>query len=329
MKKEDKDRKMNDDKESDIESEISISDSIASTNSYTRHKITVEEIDNFIENEKNNSKENPKDMHEKINDEEIDEEIDEEMSETSEDIVSLPSSSSYNSFKEELSDNASSSDSSDSSPVESEDESDASDASDASSEYLFEYDEYDEKYDELIEKYSSVNTEEDDMEFFHNLSEDKKKLILEKTESIYKLNGSETPLRFKIIESHMDMKTKAIALNNIDKLSEMDVSTGEHSKMDHWINGLIKIPFGKLTRLPIEPAASDEEKNEYLRETYSTLNKAIYGHTEAKTHILQVIGKWIKNPDSGGNVLAIQGLNVSAGSSDFLILFMTHFCHFV
>ena len=31
----------------------------------------------------------------------------------------------------------------------------------------------------------------------------------------------------------MDMKTKSIALENIDKLREMDVSTG-HTKMDHW-----------------------------------------------------------------------------------------------
>ena len=37
------------------------------------------------------------------------------------------------------------------------------------------------------------------------------------------------------------------------------------------------------------------------------MNNAIYGHMEAKTHILQVIGKWIRNPDSLGNVLAIQG----------------------
>ena len=27
-----------------------------------------------------------------------------------------------------------------------------------------------------------------------------------------------------------------------------------------------------------------------------TLDGAIYGHEDAKTHILQVIGKWIKNP---------------------------------
>ena len=48
-------------------------------------------------------------------------------------------------------------------------------------------------------------------------------------------------------------------------------------------------------------------KHEFLYKTYSTLDKAIYGHKEAKMHILQVIGKWIKNPISQGNVLALQG----------------------
>ena len=41
--------------------------------------------------------------------------------------------------------------------------------------------------------------------------------------------------------------------------------------------------------------------------TKKQLDKAIFGHEEAKMHILQVIGQWIKNPKSHGNVLAIQG----------------------
>jgi ATP-dependent Lon protease len=105
----------------------------------------------------------------------------------------------------------------------------------------------------------------------------------------------------------MDMKTKAIALENIDKMVEMDVSTGEHSKMDLWINGLMRIPFGKYNHIPINPESGVSEKREFITNTYKTLDKAIYGHKEAKTHILQVIGKWMKNPDSSGNVLAIQG----------------------
>ena len=173
--------------------------------------------------------------------------------------------------------------------------------------YSYEYDDLDEKYEELIDKQMLQNSEESNMEYFHYLEKDKKENFIKKTKEIYEYNGSNIPLRFKVIESEMDMKTKAIALENIDKMSEMDVSTGEHSKMDHWINGLMRIPFGKYNKIPITPDSDITEKRDYIKNTYQTLNKAIYGHKEAKTHILQVIGKWIKNPDSGGNVLAIQG----------------------
>jgi len=178
---------------------------------------------------------------------------------------------------------------------------------DSEEEYSFEYDKYDEELEEVIDNHAALNSEEHTMEYFHNLEEEKKKELIQHTKDIYKINDSQVPLRFKIINSDMDIKTKAVAIENIDKLSEMDVSTGEHSKMDHWINGLIKIPFGKYQNLPVTPDSSLEDKKSFIKDTYKTLNKAIYGHNEAKTHILQVIGKWIKNPDSGGNVLAIQG----------------------
>ena len=184
--------------------------------------------------------------------------------------------------------------------LESEDES-------SDSEYDFELDEIDEKYNDLLDKHSIVNTEENDMEYFHNLEKDTKLKLIEEIKTIYEMNETNIPLRFKIINSEMDLKTKAVAIENIDKLADMDISSGEYSKMDHWINGLIKIPFGKYQTLQVNPESSNEEKRTFINETYLNLDKAIYGHKEAKTHILQVIGKWIKNPTSGGNVLAIQG----------------------
>ena len=147
------------------------------------------------------------------------------------------------------------------------------------------------------------NSEEANMEYYHYLEKEKKDEIYNLTKEIYEYNGSNKPLRFKVIESDMDMKTKAIALENIDKMSEMDVSTGEHSKMDHWINGLMRIPFGKYNNIPVNPDSDIQEKREFIQNTYKTLDKSIYGHKEAKTHILQVIGKWMKNPDSGGSFL--------------------------
>lgn len=187
------------------------------------------------------------------------------------------------------------------------DEEEESDEEESDEEYSFEYDELDEEYEEMVDKHSSVNTEEHDMEYYHYLNVDKKKNLMEQTKKIYEFSESDVPLRFKVVQSDMDMKTKAIAMENIDKLKDMDISTGEHSKMDHWINGLLKIPFGTYRELKIGPSNSLQEKREYIQNAYKTLNSAIYGHKEAKTHILQVIGKWIKNPQSGGNVLAIQG----------------------
>lgn len=184
-------------------------------------------------------------------------------------------------------------------PINSSDEEEDSDIE------MIDMDEYDEQYDEILD--SRYEDEDKDMEYFHNLDISKKETIIEETKKIYEMNDTNVPTRFKIMNSNMDIHTKAIAIENIDKLSEMDIATGEHSKMDHWINGLIKLPFGKYCQLPVLPSSTPEEKKEFIQKTFKILNNSIYGHKEAKTHILQVIGKWIQNPDSGGNVLAIQG----------------------
>ena len=76
----------------------------------------------------------------------------------------------------------------------------------------------------------------------------------------------------------MDIKTKSIAIENIEKLSEMDVSTGEYCKMDKWINGLIKIPFGRFNELDISNENTNDEKERISIYNNSTLDKAIYGH---------------------------------------------------
>jgi len=138
------------------------------------------------------------------------------------------------------------------------------DDEDDDEDYSYEYDDLDEKYEELIDKQMLQNSEESNMEYFHYLEKDKKENFIKKTKEIYEYNGSNIPLRFKVIESEMDMKTKAIALENIDKMSEMDVSTGEHSKMDHWINGLMRIPFGKYNKIPINPDSDNKSKREYI-----------------------------------------------------------------
>ncbi len=170
-----------------------------------------------------------------------------------------------------------------------------------------EYDEHDDEYNEIVEKYMTDNTEDGNLDYFHGLKEEEKLNYIEEIKKVYSINSSNIPLKFKVLNSDMDLYTKSIAVNNLDKLSEMDISTGEYNKMDQWINGLIRLPFGKVTELPVKNSDEFEKKRDYIQSTLQNMDKAIYGHKEAKTHILQVIGKWIRKPDSLGNVLAIQG----------------------
>ena len=167
-----------------------------------------------------------------------------------------------------------------------------------------EYDDHDTQFIELVE---SEFDENEEIDYFRNLTTSEKEKHIEVLEEIKEINNSNVPMKFKILNSEMDIKTKSVAIENINKLSEMDVSTGEYCKMDKWINGLIKIPFGKFSELPINDESSEEDIYKYLVSTQTILNKAIYGHKDAKEHILQVLGKWIRNPNSQGNVLALQG----------------------
>ncbi len=167
-------------------------------------------------------------------------------------------------------------------------------------------------YDELDEQYMEIEDnlefdEDENINYFHKLEPVKKEKLLEEIKKVNEINDLHMPLKFKILNSDMDINTKAIAVRNIEKLSEMDVSSGEYSKMDTWINGLISVPFNKFVSLPVTNENSLDEKRDFILNTKKILDNSIYGHLDAKTHILQVIGKWIKNPLSQGNVLALQG----------------------
>jgi len=69
----------------------------------------------------------------------------------------------------------------------------------------------------------------------------------------------------------------------------------------------LKVPFGKYTNLPITKENTSEEIREFVEQSYETLNKAVYGHREAKSEIIQTICKWISNPTSKGTVIGLKG----------------------
>ena len=133
--------------------------------------------------------------------------------------------------------------------------------------------EYDEGTDELLrlqakqrrkEENESENTESkksrnsikkmypklEDKLYFESLDSEKQTRIMELEKEISSINTNLVPFRFNILESNLDIKNKAIAIKKIDMISRMDSNSGEYYKIKSWIDGLLKIPFGKYIDLP-------------------------------------------------------------------------------
>ena len=172
-----------------------------------------------------------------------------------------------------------------------------------------EYDEFDEQF---LEVSMDGDGEDYNLEYFHNLTTVEKKSYIKDIESLNKIRDSNIPLKFKVLKSHMPETTKAYALSLIEK-AENETDSSEIHKMTKWIEGLILIPFDKyipMLNKDREIEASEDPfkfNREYISNVHKCLNNAIYGHVDAKFHIIQLVARWLKNPDSTGNVLAIQG----------------------
>ena len=170
---------------------------------------------------------------------------------------------------------------------------------------IYKMDKYDLEYDDFLDTKKNNNNLE--IDYFTKLDTKKKKEILSQIECINKYDDNNIPLKFKILSSEMDTNTKSIAISEINKCDALDTTSGEYSKITQWINTLTRIPFNKFSKLPVSHDDTIEIKRNFLKNTNNILNDAIYGHTTAKNHILQLVSKWIRNPESNGNILAIQG----------------------
>ena len=81
----------------------------------------------------------------------------------------------------------------------------------------------------------------------------------------------------------------------------------ETTKYSNWVNSLLKVPFKKYKKLPIDVNTSNSDDiGNYLIDVKKTLDTAVYGHTKTKEQVIQIIAQWITNPNSIGNCIGIQ-----------------------
>lgn len=117
----------------------------------------------------------------------------------------------------------------------------------------------------------------------------------------------DVPYKFKVLQLPVSDYTKSIVLKKLDALAEMNMDTGGAYKLRTWVDGFLRIPFGKTIPLPVKFEDGVEKCTDFMVKSRQAMNKYIYGMNGAKTQIMQVISQWIVNPSSVGNVIALQG----------------------
>ena len=147
-----------------------------------------------------------------------------------------------------------------------------------------------------------------ELEYFKkNLSNSEQIEIMRELKSINDAIYSDKPQRLALLQSPMTNKYKAVAMQRLNKLLEMDRTDNEYHKLKYWVDNFMRIPFGIYRSISVSLGDGTEVCNNFMVDAKSTLDDCVYGLNDAKMQIMQMLGQWVVNPGSVGTAIAIHG----------------------
>jgi ATP-dependent Lon protease len=120
-------------------------------------------------------------------------------------------------------------------------------------------------------------------------------------------NEGDVPLKFRVLQLPVSDHMKSLVLKKMDALNESCGDSSGMYKVKTWVDGFLKIPFGKSVPLPVQMSDGVEKCTDFLVKARADMNKHIYGMNDAKIQIMQIMSQWVANPGSAGNVIALHG----------------------
>jgi ATP-dependent Lon protease len=115
------------------------------------------------------------------------------------------------------------------------------------------------------------------------------------------------PYRLSLLESKIPMHYKSTILQKLNILRTMEPGDPEYYKLKNWIDTFMRIPIGIYRSLDIKMSDGPEVCQEFMEKSIKILDDCVYGMTDAKMQILQMVGQWIANPNAMGTAIAIKG----------------------
>lgn len=147
----------------------------------------------------------------------------------------------------------------------------------------------------------------EDQEYYNSLETSEKKKITDIENSLQILKTKTKPLRFRILESNMDLQTKSRIIEELNMLDNSAAYSSDRKKMEMYIQSLSKLPLGTYKSLPVNFDSKPDDIAKFLTNSKERLNNVVFGHDEAKDKIIKLLAQWISNPAGSGLVLGIDG----------------------
>ena len=143
--------------------------------------------------------------------------------------------------------------------------------------------------------------------FKKKLSNEEQLCIMNELKEINKHINIEKPYRLSILQSKMNPKYKAIAIQKLNMLRSMEPGDPEYYKIKLWVDTFMKIPFNIHKNMSVQMSDGIEVCNHFMKNAKQVLDKCVYGLNDAKMQIMQMMGQWITNPTALGTAIAIHG----------------------
>jgi endopeptidase La len=131
-------------------------------------------------------------------------------------------------------------------------------------------------------------------------------LIQQELDRIKNINSDDIDLKKQIlIHKNMPAYVKKITLNRFEELKS---GSSEYYKQHLYIKKLIDFPWPSNEDDAFSLIKNDKDKcKEFIKNAQFKMNEIVYGHEKCKETIIELIGKWISNPQSTGKSIGLQG----------------------
>ena len=162
-------------------------------------------------------------------------------------------------------------------------------------------------YDIISKKEYFEKFTEDELKYWKKISKTEKQLLFRLEKELEKYEFNEEPERFRILKIPVNLAVKNNIMQKLLQIEMMEPSDPEYFKLNRWLEGILKIPFGKYINLPVSKNDSKDKISNFVSKVSDDMNSSTFGHIDAKNKIMQIVCQWISNQKSMGNVIALQG----------------------